>query len=119
MVIKVNNCYGDSKEVMRYERDTCVHVAKFNPWHNGHMFVRTIHNSFEIKGLHGTHMCLVFLPMKENLKQYQQRFEGQRLPSHLLKLYLEHILQGLDYLHSECHIIHTGELRPTLIIQMF
>lgn len=50
---------------------------------------------------------MVLEPLREPLWIYQQRFGGV-IPSGLLKIILQMILHGLDYLHSECHIIHTG-----------
>ena len=55
---------------------------------------------------------LVYEPMREPLWLFQRRWENDKLPVALLKVYLRFILRGLDYLHSECHIIHTGELDP-------
>lgn len=40
--------------------------------------------------------------------------EDNKLPPALLKVYLMLPLQGLNYLHSECHIIHTGQVQLVL-----
>ena len=47
--------------------------------------------------------------MRETLSRFQRRLPGQRLEKRLFKLYLYLLLQALDYLHRERHIIHTGE----------
>lgn len=47
--------------------------------------------------------------MRETFKLFQRRVPDGKIPGPLLKLFLQHILLGLDYLHSECSIVHTGE----------
>jgi serine/threonine-protein kinase SRPK3 len=37
---------------------------------------------------------------------------GKPMPVDVLKVMVQMMLQGLDFLHSECHIIHTGENPP-------
>lgn len=84
-------------------------------------------DSFEAIGPEGKHLCLVYEPMREPLWLFQQRLPDGKIPPPLLKVYLGIFFQALDYLHSECHIIHTGEfqgdvwlrkLRLTLIIDL-
>lgn len=90
-------------------------IATANPSHPGRQFVRTIVDSFEAKGPHGSHMCLVYEPMREPIWLLQQRFNDGRYSSDLLKLTLQYLLSGIDYLHSECHIIHT-DIKPENIL---
>ena len=72
-------------------------------------FVRTMFNNFEVPGPDGPHLCLAYEPMREPLWLFQRRWESGKLPPALLKVYLRFLLRGLDYFHSECHIIYTGE----------
>jgi serine/threonine-protein kinase SRPK3 len=50
--------------------------------------------------------------MREPLWLFRRRVSGEdrvtRLSMPLIKTYLQILLEGLDYLHSECHVIHTG-----------
>lgn len=74
-------------------------------------------DSFEIRTKAGTHLCLVYQPLRETLGCYQWRFPGGRIPIPLLKVYVHALLVGLDYLHSKCHITHTGmSLRCLMIL---
>jgi serine/threonine protein kinase len=85
-----------------------------NPSHEGFLFVRTMLDNFEVPGPDGLHLCLVYEPMREPLWLFQQRWENGKLPPALLKVYLRFLLRGLDYLHSKCYIIYTGEFKATL-----
>ena len=57
----------------------------------------------------GDHTCLVFEPLREPLWLLNERFVGKTIPSAILKIMVEMLLRGLDYLHTECKIIHTGK----------
>lgn len=86
-----------------------------NPSHDGYHFVRTLLDNFEATTSDSnTHLCLVYEPMREPRWLFQRRWEDGKLPPILLKIYLKFLLRGLDYLHSECHIIHTGEVKAEL-----
>ena len=104
--ITASDCVDD--ETAKHERIITRHLKK-NPLHDGFPFVRTMLDSFEAPGRYGRHLCLVYEPMREPLWLFIRRWENGKLPLALLKVYLRFLLRGLDYLHSECHIIHTGE----------
>jgi serine/threonine protein kinase len=108
--ITASDCVDD--DVAKHERIITGHLKK-NPSHEGFPFVRTMLDNFEVPGPDGPHLCLVYEPMREPLWLFQRRWGG-KLPPALLKVYLRLLLRGLDYLHSECYIIHTGEFEATL-----
>jgi serine/threonine-protein kinase SRPK3 len=83
-------------------------IAKADPKHEGLRYVRTVQESFEVQGPYGKHLCLVYVLMRETLATFQRRLENERVPGILLKPLLVLLLTGLDYLHTRCHIIHTG-----------
>ncbi|KXS93469.1 hypothetical protein AC578_9220 [Pseudocercospora eumusae] len=87
------------------------HISKANPRHDGWHFVRKLVDSFHVSGVDGKHACLVFEPMREPLWLYSRRFIGNVIPPNVFKVMLQMILHGLDYLHTECEIIHT-DLKP-------
>lgn len=47
--------------------------------------------------------------MREPISFWQSRFPDGKVPAPLLKVYVRFILHGLDYLHSECEVVHTGQ----------
>ncbi|QLI65411.1 Dual specificity protein kinase [Metarhizium brunneum] len=82
-------------------------ISKANPSHEGLSHIRTPIDVFNLQGECGTHTCLVFEPMRETLFQFQQRLPRQRLGPPIFKAYMFCLLQALDYLHTECRLIHT------------
>ena len=66
-------------------------------------------DDFEVTGPEGKHTCLVYEPMREPLWILQRRFVDRKLPLPIAKAYIYFLLVGLDYLHSECKVVHTGE----------
>ncbi|CAH0046049.1 unnamed protein product [Clonostachys solani] len=75
--------------------------------HDGLAFIRTPIDEFQLEGPEGTHLCLVYVPMRETLFRLQHRLQRQRLAPPLFKFYIYCLLHALDYLHTECHLIHT------------
>ncbi|KAF5543910.1 kinase domain-containing protein [Fusarium mexicanum] len=82
-------------------------ISSTNPSHPGLSFIRLPIDEFQLEGPQGTHFCLVYKPMRETLYHWQRRLPGERLPLPLFKSYAFLILQALDCLHTECHLIHT------------
>ncbi|KAI5464267.1 kinase domain protein [Mariannaea sp. PMI_226] len=92
-----------SKEMMYSKR-----ITHAKPSHEGLSFIRTPIDEFQLKGPEGTHICLVYEPMRETLFQLQHRLRRQRLAPPLFKFFTFCLLQAVDYLHNECRLIHTG-----------
>lgn len=86
------------------------HIAKIQSKHEGRSYVRLIQHSFTIPGPFGEHLGTVFEPLREPLWLLGRHLGTVGLPPTILKAFLKVVLQGLDFLHSECHIIHTGKL---------
>ncbi len=87
--------------------------------HSGSLFVRTTLDSFEATGPDYTHFCLVYEALREPLWIYQRRLPDGKFPPALVKVYTRFLLQGLDYLHSECHVIHTGRFKALLDVNLY
>ena len=91
-----------------HEREVEEHISTANPSHRGRSLMRTLLDSFEVRGPEGSHSCLVYPPMRETLSIYQQRFDNRKMPLPLVKTYIRALLTGLDYLHKECRTVYTG-----------
>ncbi|KAF5680025.1 cmgc srpk kinase [Fusarium heterosporum] len=86
-------------------------IAQTNPKHKGWQFIRKLIDTFPIEGISGYHTCLVLEPLREPLWLYCSRYAGGVIPPEILKILVQMILHALDYIHSECSIIHT-DLNP-------
>ena len=106
-------CTSDyvSKEATQHELEVCKRLCSANPSHAGLPYVQILIESFEVTGSNGTHLCLVFEPMRETLLLFQSRLKNKIFTLELMKMYLVCLLNGLDYLHSECRVVHAGELK--------
>mmetsp|Transcript_11389 Transcript_11389/g.12506 ORF Transcript_11389/g.12506 Transcript_11389/m.12506 type:complete len:457 (+) Transcript_11389:110-1480(+) len=74
-----------------------------------------LHDSFDIVGPHGKHVCMVFEKLGANMLSLIRLYKYRGLPLPMVKLFTKQILIGLDYLHRECKIIHT-DLKPENVL---
>uniref|UniRef100_A0A8C6TYW2 non-specific serine/threonine protein kinase n=1 Tax=Neogobius melanostomus TaxID=47308 RepID=A0A8C6TYW2_9GOBI len=72
-------------------------------------------DDFKISGVNGTHVCMVFEVLGHHLLKWIIKSNYQGLPLPCVKSIIRQVLQGLDYLHSKCQIIHT-DIKPENIL---
>ncbi|XP_061112867.1 SRSF protein kinase 1a isoform X3 [Conger conger] len=72
-------------------------------------------DDFKISGINGTHVCMVFEVMGHHLLKWIIKSNYQGLPLPCVKTIIRQVLQGLDYLHTKCQIIHT-DIKPENIL---
>ncbi|KAL3448359.1 kinase-like protein [Aspergillus insuetus] len=90
-------------------------IVQAKPSHPGRKHVVSLLDSFEHKGPHGVHVCMVFEVLGENLLGLIKRWNHRGIPMALVKQITKQVLLGLDYLHRECGIIHT-DLKPENVL---
>ncbi|CAK7240325.1 MAG: serine/threonine protein kinase, CMGC [Sporothrix thermara] len=90
-------------------------IVQANPDHPGRKHVISLLDSFEHKGPHGTHVCMVFEVLGETLLGLIKKWNHRGIPMYLVKQITKQVLLGLDYLHRECGIIHT-DLKPENVL---
>ncbi|XP_076339538.1 SRSF protein kinase 3-like isoform X2 [Tachypleus tridentatus] len=72
-------------------------------------------DDFKISGINGTHVCMVFEVLGYNLLKLIIRSNYQGIPIANVKTIIRQVLEGLDYLHTKCKIIHT-DIKPENIL---
>ncbi|XP_055933690.1 SRSF protein kinase 3-like isoform X2 [Argiope bruennichi] len=72
-------------------------------------------DDFKISGVNGTHVCMVFEVLGHNLLKLIIRSNYQGIPLPNVKSIIRQVIEGLDYLHRQCKIIHT-DIKPENIL---
>lgn len=75
--------------------------------HPGRKYIRTCLDSFVAEGPDGKHQCLVHRPLWKSLRALQYQDSRHRLTEELLRPVLSCVIRAVDFLHSECHLVHT------------
>ncbi|XP_046881248.1 SRSF protein kinase 1b isoform X2 [Hypomesus transpacificus] len=72
-------------------------------------------DDFKISGVNGTHVVMVFEVLGHHLLKWIIKSNYQGLPLPCVKSIIRQVLQGLDYLHTKCRIIHT-DIKPENVL---
>ena len=100
------NCSKVHRELPIYE-----HINSLRSEHHGRNHVRKLLKTFNINGPHGTHICLVHQPMSISFDEVRAGRPGGVISAALIREMFRWILQGLEFLHEEAHVIHTGGVK--------
>ncbi|XP_023261926.1 SRSF protein kinase 3-like isoform X3 [Seriola lalandi dorsalis] len=72
-------------------------------------------DDFKISGVNGVHVCMVLEVLGHQLLKWIIKSNYMGLPLLCVKTIIKQVLQGLDYLHTKCKIIHT-DIKPENIL---
>ncbi|KAM3723291.1 Serine/threonine-protein kinase [Dirofilaria immitis] len=72
-------------------------------------------DEFSVTGVNGTHVCMVFEVLGCNLLKLIIRSNYQGLPLEQVRIIIKQVLEGLQYLHEKCQIIHT-DIKPENVL---
>lgn len=108
VALKILN--GRAGQSAREELDMERTIAQSNPAHIGYGTTRTFLDSFEVQNSENSHLCMVYEAMREPMSMFARRFENRRISLPIAKAYIHMLLLGLQYLHAECKVIHTGKV---------
>ncbi|XP_028265436.1 SRSF protein kinase 3 isoform X2 [Parambassis ranga] len=72
-------------------------------------------DDFKISGVNGVHVCMVLEVLGHQLLKWIIKSNYMGLPLVCVKAIIKQVLQGLDYLHTKCKIIHT-DIKPENIL---
>jgi serine/threonine-protein kinase SRPK3 len=90
-------------------------VSTANPEGVGRNYVAQLLDHFTHRGPNGTHICMAFEVLGENLLSVIKRYKHRGIPTNIVKQITKQVLLGLEYLHTECNIIHT-DLKPENVL---
>lgn len=102
--INVNTLTGD---FLKGRREIAEKLMKTDSKHPGYSHVRFMLDTFTLKGKHGDHLCIVYDVLREPIDECQSKFSQGVFSSDKLRKLLPALLQGLDYMHDRCHVVHT------------
>ena len=96
----------------KYHRELPIYeeINNLQTTHEGQKYIRKMYDSFELQGPHGTHICLVHQPLGISLGELKELTPDGLFSPELIRQALRCILTGLQFLHKEARIIHTGKL---------
>ncbi|KAF7369224.1 hypothetical protein MVEN_00250100 [Mycena venus] len=83
--------------------------------HPGKSHVISFLDHFRHEGPNGTHVCMVFEVLGENLLGLIKRNQNKGVAIPLVKQIAKQVLLGLDYMHRHCEVIHT-DLKPENVL---
>ena len=96
----------------KYHRELPIYeeINDLQTTHEGRKYVRKMYDSFELQGPQGRHICLVHQPLGISLGELKELNPDGLFSSELIRQTLRCILMGLQFLHKEVRVIHTGKL---------
>jgi serine/threonine-protein kinase SRPK3 len=109
------DAYNGSHDI--FETDIVRHITSLvkSSTNLGRHHVTRIIDEFKHETSTGVHVCMTFEILGQHLGYQTAQFKQCRLPVRYVKKLTSQILQGLDFLHRECGIIHT-DLQPSNIL---
>lgn len=93
-------------------------IRDADPYDGNHEKVVKLLNHFTVQGVNGVHTCLVFEALGCSLYKLIVKNNYQGLAIRQVKSIIKQILQGLEFLHNKCKIIHT-DIKPENILIVY
>lgn len=91
------------------------HVRECDPSDRFREKIVQLLDNFWISGDNGTHVCMVFEVLGNNLLNLIISSNYKGIPLANVKAIVRQVIEGLDYLHRKCKIIHT-DIKPENIL---
>jgi serine/threonine-protein kinase SRPK3 len=117
VTIKIN-INSLSTEFQTGRRKIAEKLVSGNPDHPGYNHIRFMLSTFKIKSRWGEHLCIVYDVLREPINICMEKWQSRLFSSERLRTILPSLLKGLDYMHSECHIVHTDLKADNIMMGM-
>jgi serine/threonine-protein kinase SRPK3 len=93
------------------------HIAKSRKdvHHPGAAHVLSLFDTFRFLGPLGEHLCLVTEVLSFDLNFFRKAQPHSQVSIPIVKRIVRQILLGLDFLHVQCGIVHTGAMAPQFL----
>ncbi|KAF7946209.1 hypothetical protein EAE96_009211 [Botrytis aclada] len=101
---------GDPLEEFRIYQQ----LSKGNYSHPGYSHIRTALETFAIPRSGGEYTCLIQKPIWESFRDLRHRIPNSLFMEVLFKGALKQFFLVLDYLYTECKLVHTDISKPTI-----
>ena len=111
--MKVQRSAQHYTEAAKDEIDILNQLKTADP--SGAQYVVQLLDSFSHVGPNGTHVCMVFEMMGQNLLSLIKYFQYGGIPLDAVKVIARQICEGLSYAHTKCSLIHT-DLKPENVL---
>lgn len=115
VALKVVKSAPSYTETARDEIALLQKLLTADPNHPGRRHTMELLDHFRHHGPNGTHICMVFELLGENLLGLIRRYQHRGVPAHIVRQIAKQVLLGLDYMHRKCGIIHT-DLKPENVL---
>ncbi|TGO40356.1 hypothetical protein BHYA_0038g00300 [Botrytis hyacinthi] len=112
--IKIYTRNGDPLEEFKIYQQ----LSKGIRLHPGYSHIRTALETFAIHHPGGDYTCLVKKPIWESFRDLRHRIPNGLFAEILLKGALKQSFLELDYLHTECKLVHTDIKADNILFQM-
>lgn len=109
------DCYGGPHDIFEREILSKITEVSRESVHEGRHYVSSPLEEFKHAGPNGEHVCFVFDVLGYHLDFQSAKHEDGRIPVNSMKKITRQLLLGLDFLHRECGVIHTGIVLSTLM----
>lgn len=102
------DCYEGPHDIFELEILQHINEVAQQSTHSGQHHILRLSNHFEHISRGGKHVCMVFEVLGHHLGFQIAQYRQGRLPVRFVKEIIRQMLSVLDFLHSECNVIHTG-----------
>jgi serine/threonine-protein kinase SRPK3 len=100
------------------EREILRKITNASPLHHGFNHVIHLLHEFAFESFAGQHICFVTDVLSYSVASLQKELNDPRLPLRMILRLTKHVLKGLEYLHDECEVIHSGMFNTSLAVDM-